>query len=67
MIFTLPRGAVQPSNYGTELTFFLWTCLLLGGMATVLGARHWSHDLLGGALTDPEPALRLIESGQSPG
>jgi branched-chain amino acid transport system permease protein len=37
MIFTLPRGAVQPSNYGTELTFFLWTCLLLGGMATVLG------------------------------
>ncbi|MBO1266545.1 branched-chain amino acid ABC transporter permease [Arthrobacter cavernae] len=37
MVFTLPRGAVQPSNYGTELTFFLWTCLLLGGMATVLG------------------------------
>ena len=37
MIFTLPRGAVQPANYGTELTFFLWTCLLLGGMATVLG------------------------------
>lgn len=37
MIFTLPRGAIQPANYGTELTFFLWTCLLLGGMATVLG------------------------------
>jgi branched-chain amino acid transport system permease protein len=37
MVFTLPRGAVQPANYGTELTFFLWTCLLLGGMATVLG------------------------------
>jgi neutral amino acid transport system permease protein len=37
MIFTLPRGAVQPANYQTELTFFLWTCLLLGGMATVLG------------------------------
>jgi branched-chain amino acid transport system permease protein len=37
MIFTLPRGAVQPANYATELTFFLWTCLLLGGMATVLG------------------------------
>ena len=27
----------QPANYGTELTFFLWTCLLLGGSATVLG------------------------------
>lgn len=37
MVFTLPRGAVQPANYGTELTFFLWTCLLIGGMATVLG------------------------------
>ncbi|WP_028281062.1 branched-chain amino acid ABC transporter permease [Arthrobacter sp. H5] len=37
MIFTLPRGAVQPANYSTELTFFLYTCLLLGGMATVLG------------------------------
>ncbi|RJU01736.1 branched-chain amino acid ABC transporter permease [Arthrobacter frigidicola] len=37
MVFTLPRGAVQPANYATELTFFLYTCLLLGGMATVLG------------------------------
>ncbi|WP_413250345.1 branched-chain amino acid ABC transporter permease [Sinomonas flava] len=37
MVFTLPRDVVQPSNYGTELTFFLWTCLLLGGMSTVLG------------------------------
>ena len=27
-----PTGQLQ-----TELTFFLWTCLLLGGMATVLG------------------------------
>ncbi|GAA1497327.1 branched-chain amino acid ABC transporter permease [Paeniglutamicibacter kerguelensis] len=37
IIFTLPTGAVQPANYGTELTFFLWTALLLGGMATVFG------------------------------
>ncbi|MFD1212355.1 branched-chain amino acid ABC transporter permease [Arthrobacter sp. GCM10027362] len=37
ILFTLPRSSVQPANYGTELTFFLWTCLLLGGMATVLG------------------------------
>ena len=37
MIFTLPRGAVQPANYVTDLTFFLYTCVLLGGMATVLG------------------------------
>jgi ABC-type branched-subunit amino acid transport system permease subunit len=37
ILFTLPRSSVQPANYGSELTFFLWTCLLLGGMATVLG------------------------------
>jgi ABC-type branched-subunit amino acid transport system permease subunit len=37
LIFTLPRDAVQPANYGTELTFYLYTALLLGGMSTVLG------------------------------
>ena len=36
VIFVLPR-AVQPGNYGTTLTFFLWTMLLLGGAATVFG------------------------------
>ncbi|EMQ99441.1 branched-chain amino acid ABC transporter permease [Paeniglutamicibacter gangotriensis] len=38
ILFTLPTGAVQPANYGSELTFFLWTALLLGGMATVFGS-----------------------------
>lgn len=38
ILFTLPTGAVQPANYGSELTFFLWTVLLLGGMATVFGS-----------------------------
>jgi len=36
MIFILPR-AVLPSNYQTTLTFFIYTILLLGGAATVLG------------------------------
>jgi len=36
VIFVLPR-AVQPSNYGTTLTFFIWTMLLLGGAATIFG------------------------------
>ncbi|WBU37724.1 branched-chain amino acid ABC transporter permease [Homoserinibacter sp. YIM 151385] len=36
VIFILPR-AVQPGNYGTALTFFIWTALLLGGAATVFG------------------------------
>ncbi|MCA4133538.1 branched-chain amino acid ABC transporter permease [Arthrobacter sp. M4] len=37
LLFTIPRGSVQPANYATDLTFFLWTVLLLGGMSTVLG------------------------------
>jgi len=36
MIFILPR-AVQPANYTTGLTFFIWTIMLLGGAATVFG------------------------------
>ena len=36
IVFVLPR-AVQPGNYGTGLTFFIWTILLLGGGCTVLG------------------------------
>jgi neutral amino acid transport system permease protein len=36
VVFILPR-AVQPGNYGTALTFFIWTALLLGGAATLLG------------------------------
>ncbi|WP_207454196.1 branched-chain amino acid ABC transporter permease [Herbiconiux sp. SYSU D00978] len=35
-VFILPR-AVQPGNYGTALTFFIYTLLLLGGAATVFG------------------------------
>jgi len=36
-IFALSRAAVQPDLYSTELTFFVYTILLLGGAARVLG------------------------------
>lgn len=36
VVFALP-SAVVPATYVTSLTFFLWTILLLGGAATVLG------------------------------
>jgi branched-chain amino acid transport system permease protein len=36
IVYVLP-SAVIPSSYTTSLTFFLWTILLLGGAATVLG------------------------------
>lgn len=35
-LFILPRS-LQPDNYGTQLTFFLYTIMLLGGAATVFG------------------------------
>jgi branched-chain amino acid transport system permease protein len=35
-IFIIP-GSLQPDNYGTQTTFFLYTILLLGGAATVFG------------------------------
>lgn len=36
-IFALGRAAVQPDLYSTEFTFFVYTILLLGGAARVLG------------------------------
>lgn len=36
IVYVLP-SAVVPGNYTTSTTFFLWTILLLGGAATVLG------------------------------
>lgn len=36
VIFVLPR-AIVPANFSTTLTFFLYTILLLGGAATILG------------------------------
>lgn len=36
VMFILPR-AVQPDNFATTMTFYIWTALLLGGAATVFG------------------------------
>lgn len=36
-IFAIMPTSLQPDNYGTQTTFFLWAILLLGGAATVLG------------------------------
>jgi branched-chain amino acid transport system permease protein len=36
VVFILPRS-LQPDNYGTQLTFFLYTIMLLGGAATIFG------------------------------
>jgi len=36
-MLALGKGSVQPDLYGTELTFFAYTVLLLGGAARVLG------------------------------
>lgn len=36
MLYIMPRS-MQPDNYGTQMTFFLWTIIFLGGAATVFG------------------------------
>jgi branched-chain amino acid transport system permease protein len=36
IIFVLPRS-VQPDSLGRQVTFYVWTILLLGGAATILG------------------------------
>ncbi|MBA3619490.1 MAG: branched-chain amino acid ABC transporter permease [Acidothermales bacterium] len=36
-LFALARAAVQPDTFGTELTFFVYVVLILGGAARVLG------------------------------
>jgi neutral amino acid transport system permease protein len=36
-VFALDRAAVQPDTYGTDLTFFLYTIVILGGAARVFG------------------------------
>lgn len=37
MFFALKQGSVVPTDYSTNLTFFAYTALLLGGAARVLG------------------------------
>ena len=36
-IFAISSQSVQPDNYGTDLTFFAWAVLILGGAARVFG------------------------------
>ncbi len=62
IIFVLPR-AVQPGNYQTTLTFFIWTMLLLGGAATVFGPIVGAM-IFAVLLTLSDSLLRgLIDSG----
>ena len=37
IIFTMSSQTNQPSTWGTNFTFMIWTILLLGGAATILG------------------------------
>ena len=38
MVFALDRGSVQPDNYSRDLTFYILTALVLGGVAKVSGS-----------------------------
>ncbi len=36
-VFAISSQSVQPDNYGTDLTFFAWAAMILGGAARVFG------------------------------
>jgi branched-chain amino acid transport system permease protein len=38
VVRALDRGSVQPDNYGRDVTFYIMTALVLGGLATVTGS-----------------------------
>lgn len=38
MVFALSRGSVQPDNYSRDVTFYILTALVLGGVAKVSGS-----------------------------
>lgn len=66
IILVLPR-AIVPSQFGTQLTFFTYTILILGGAATVFGpilgsVLFWSVLLLSETLV-----TSIIESGATGG
>jgi branched-chain amino acid transport system permease protein len=76
-IFALGRAAVQPENYGTELTFFIYTVLLIGGAARVFGpvvgaAIFWlvlslTDNVLNALINDglmPQGIMNTIQVGQ---
>lgn len=77
MMFALSRGSVQPANYGTALTFFVLTALILGGAARlaspIVGAcMFWallslSEGLVRGAQAEgwiPESIMDGVQVGQ---
>jgi neutral amino acid transport system permease protein len=73
-MLALGRGAVQPDLYSTELTFFAYTVLLLGGAARVLGpivgaALFWlvlslTDNILSQAIANGYVSTSIISSNQ---
>ncbi len=76
-MLALGRAAVQPDLYGTELTFFAYTVLILGGAARVLGpvvgaAVFWvvlslTDNVLNQAITSgiiPSSVMSTSQTGQ---
>ena len=52
IMFSLSRGSVQPDNYSRDVTFYVLTALVLGGLAKVSGSIVGPDAVLG------HPAVR---------
>ena len=59
MIFALDRGSVQPDNYSRDLTFYILTALVLGGVAKVSGSIFGSM-MFWGLFTFMDNFLRQV-------
>jgi branched-chain amino acid transport system permease protein len=67
LIFAIGTQSVQPDNYGTPLTFFAYTALILGGTARVFGPIVGSM-IFWALLSFTDNALRqAIEADYIPG
>ena len=64
MIFALDRGSVQPDNYSRDVTFYVLTALVLGGVAKVVGLDRRADVVLGGVRVHRQRAAR-VHQGRS--
>lgn len=65
LVFIMPRS-LQPDNYGTQLTFFLWTIMFLGGATSVFGPIIGSMIFWGGLVLMEGVANGLVAIGWLP-
>jgi branched-chain amino acid transport system permease protein len=65
-VFAIANSSVQPDNYGTLLTFFAYTALILGGTARILGPVVGSIVFIGLFVFLENTLVQAINAGVIP-